>query len=308
MRRWVKWTLGILGAVVVIGGAGYWWFIADGAPPANLPVFALDIERLRTLADEMPGSKPTEIRIEKVAGFDFPATASVGGDGWNTMPMAALSYQIVAPDGAIVVDSALNAAQGAGLGARLDDAAFARMNAALASASQIVITHEHADHIGGIAVHPEPDVIRSRLRLTTEQVAQPARYGAFPVPMPPLFEGYTPLAYVGATAIAPGVVLMKAPGHTPGTQLVFVELANGKEVLFIGDIGWTLRNVETGKGRPRLLSDFMLGEDRAAVFAQLAALKALHEAEPAIVIVPGHDLATVDALIADGTMIAGFAP
>ena len=66
------------------------------------------------------------------------------------------------------------------------------------------------------------------------------------------------------------------------------------------------RNVETGKGRPRLLSQFMLNEDRDAVFAELAMLKALHEAEPELLIVPGHDVAAVDELIASGAMGKGF--
>jgi glyoxylase-like metal-dependent hydrolase (beta-lactamase superfamily II) len=107
-------------------------------------------------------------------------------------------------------------------------------------------------------------------------------------------------------AIAPGVVLIRAPGHTPGSQMVYVKREDGRELLFIGDIGWSLRNVETGKGRPRLLSQFMLNEDRDAVFAELAILKALHEAEPNLLIVPGHDVATVDALIAQGAMTAQF--
>ncbi len=38
----------------------------------------------------------------------------------------------------------------------------------------------------------------------------------------------------------------------------------------------------------------MLNEDRDAVFAELAMLKALHEAEPDLLIVPGHDVAAVD--------------
>ena len=90
--------------------------------------------------------------------------------------------------------------------------------------------------------------------------------------------------------------------------MVYVKRDDGRELLFIGDIGWSHRNVETGKGRPRLLSDFMLHEDRDAVFSELAMLQALHEAEPDLVIVPGHDVAVVDKLVAGGIMEAGFKP
>jgi glyoxylase-like metal-dependent hydrolase (beta-lactamase superfamily II) len=182
------------------------------------------------------------------------------------------------------------------------------MDLALGAADQIILTHEHTDHIGGLAAYRSPEAIRPRLLLTAEQVASTPRYGAFSTPAPPLFEGYEPLDYDGAVAIAPGVVLMKAAGHTPGSQLVYVQQADGRELLFIGDVGWTLRNVLTGKSRPRLLSDLLLGEDRAAVFAQLAALGDLHAAEPAVSIVPGHEAAAIDQLIAEGALIEGFAP
>ena len=35
-------------------------------------------------------------------------------------------------------------------------------------------------------------------------------------------------------------------------------------------------------------------------------LKALHEAEPNLLIVPGHDVAAVDALVASGAMTTQF--
>src|SRR3989442_414512 len=35
--------------------------------------------------------------------------------------------------------------------------------------------------------------------------------------------------------LAPGIAVIKAPGHTPGSQMVFVALESGKEYLLIGD-------------------------------------------------------------------------
>jgi glyoxylase-like metal-dependent hydrolase (beta-lactamase superfamily II) len=193
---------------------------------------------------------------------------------------------------------------GSGLGARIDDDAYARMDMAMSEATQIVVTHEHPDHIGGIVAYGDPQGIAKALRLNKEQVASLPRYG---VSWPPALRDYAPIEYDDMLAIAPGVVLIRAPGHTPGSQMVFVEREDGRELLFIGDIGWSLRNVETGKGRPRLLSQFMLNEDRDGVFAELAALKALHEAEPGLVIVPGHDVMAVDAIVASGAMTTQFA-
>ena len=81
--------------------------------------------------------------------------------------------------------------------------------------------------------------------------------------------------------------------------MIYVKREDGREVLFIGDIGWLMRNIETGKGRPRALSQFMLNEDRDAVFAELATLKALHAAEPDLSWCRGTTCAAVDALIAE---------
>jgi glyoxylase-like metal-dependent hydrolase (beta-lactamase superfamily II) len=136
-----------------------------------------------------------------------------------------------------------------------------------------------------------------------EQVESLPRYG---LSWPAALSDYAPIQYAEPLAIAPGVVLIRAPGHTPGSQIIYVKCEDGRELLFVGDIGWSLRNIETGKGRPRLLSAFMLKEDRDRVFGQLAALKALHEAEPDLLIIPGHDIAAIDALIAAGAMTAQF--
>jgi glyoxylase-like metal-dependent hydrolase (beta-lactamase superfamily II) len=212
---------------------------------------------------------------------------------------------VILPTDTIIIDSALTAAQGASLGAKIDDDAYARMDMALAAATQIVVTHEHSDHIGGILAYSDPSGLGKALRLNAEQVASLPGYG---LALPEALKEYSPIDYDDMLAIAPGVVLIRAPGHTPGSQMVFVKREDGRELLFIGDIGWTLRNVETGKGRPRLLSQFMLNEERDAVFAELATLRALHAAEPDLLIVPGHDVAAIDALVASGAMAAAVRP
>ena len=89
MPRWLRRTLAVLGVIVVALGLGYWWYVGDGNPPGTLPVFTLDMAAIRAKADELPGGKATDIRVETVATFTFPAVAAVGGDGWNAKPMGA---------------------------------------------------------------------------------------------------------------------------------------------------------------------------------------------------------------------------
>lgn len=305
MPRWLKVLLSILMVLGLVGGGAYYWLIGDGGPPSSVSAFGFDLAAVRAKADELPGGKASDVEVEKVAAFNFPAVAAVGGDGWNIIPMAAYSYRVVLPTDTIIIDTAFTAAMGASLGAQIDDDAYARMDLAMSEATQIVVTHEHPDHIGGIVAYNDPQGIARALRLNKEQIESLPRYG---LAWPAALSEYAPIDYTDMLAIAPGVVLIRAPGHTPGSQMVYVKREDGRELLFIGDIGWSMRNVETGKSRPRLLSQFMLNEDSDAVFAELAMLKALHEAEPNLLIVPGHDVAEVDAIIAGGAMSATFKP
>jgi glyoxylase-like metal-dependent hydrolase (beta-lactamase superfamily II) len=303
MPRWLRITLTIVVVLLIAGSGAYYWFIGDGNPPGNIQPYGFDIAAARAKADELPGGKASEVRVEKVASFAFPSVAAIGGDGWSMLPMAAYSYQVVLPTDTVIIDTAFNATLGAAVGATIDDDAYARMEKAMGEATQIVVTHEHSDHIGGILAYADLPGIARAIRLNAEQLANLPRYG---LTWPALLQDYLPLDYEGMLAIAPGVVLIRAPGHSPGSQMVYVKCEDGREFLFIGDIGWTERNVETGKGRPRLVSQFLLQEDRDAVFGQLAMLKALHAAEPALLIVPGHDVAAVDALVAEGALTAQF--
>jgi hypothetical protein len=87
--------------------------------------------------------------------------------------------------------------------------------------------------------------------------------------------------------------------------MVYVQTADGTEFLFIGDVAWHFRNIEVQRERARF-TQFITQEDRAAVFGQLGTLKRLHEAEPRIHIVPGHDGVAVEQMVAAGLMRPRF--
>lgn len=303
MGKWIRRALIALGLLAAIGGAAYYWLIVDSSAPSG-GRYAIDMAEVRRLADLLPGDKAREVRVERVADFSFPATAAVAGDGWKTLPVPVQSYQLVFPGRTAIIDTALNKTMTDGL-VSFDARAYARMQAAMEKAALIVITHEHLDHIGGLSAHPHLAQVLKSARLTKEQIDNPAYMTTAKFPDGAL-RGYRPLVYGRYAAIAPGVVLIKAPGHTPGSQMVYVRRADGTEYLFLGDVAWTLRNVEVVRERARLITQFMIHEDRDAVMLELAELHRIHEAAPSLHMIPGHDARVLAASLKNRLLIAGF--
>ena len=92
------------------------------------------------------------------------------------------SYRLVYPDGSIIVDTALNEGIGGSQLTSFDAAAYGRMQAAMIAAKQIVITHEHMDHIGGLTAHGDLKTVLPKARLTPEQLADPEAKPAGEIP------------------------------------------------------------------------------------------------------------------------------
>jgi glyoxylase-like metal-dependent hydrolase (beta-lactamase superfamily II) len=305
MRVWLRRTLIGLGVLLVLAGGAYYWLVVESHMPRDA-AFTLDLERVRELA-ALPGDKPGAIEFEQVGVFTFPATGVVAGDGWQGVPLPVYSYRLVYPNDSILIDTALRKEMGGSELTSFDSAAYDRMQAAIAKAAQIVITHEHMDHIGGLTAHADLAAVLPKTHLTPEQLSHPEL--SLPAKFPEhALDGYQPLVYEQYHAIAPGIVLIRAPGHTPGSQMVYVQTANGTELLFIGDVAWHFRNIELQRERARLMTWLFLKEDRTAVFGELAALKRLHDTQPAVHIVPGHDGQVIAGLVAAGILKPGFSP
>lgn len=294
VKRW-QWVA--IGVVVLLLVAKHFLLDVAAAPG---PTFAIDVEALHRAAIAS-GPLPERIEVEKVGEFVTPRTLVVAGDGFHMHPMVLLAHRVVWPNRSILIDTAMSPTAAKELpGSKTDADAFARVEAAIKGADQIVFTHEHPDHVGGVAAAEGFAAIAGKVRMTREQLNGPQlERGAFPAGA---LETLKPLDYQGLYALAPGVVLQKAPGHSTGTQLVYVELANGTRYLFVGDIAWTNDNITLQVGRPGLLT-LLIKEDRPAVAAQL---QAIAELPRDIHVIVAHDPSEFDRDLKAGLFKQGF--
>lgn len=301
MKRWHK----IILALLAILAAAFYWLLYDNRP-GNTPAAPLNIAALRTAANAMPGTKPDSIAVETVARGALADTMLVAGGGFGKRDQGVHSFRIAAGAASIILDTGLSAKSNEAMPFyKHDGAAYARVLAALPKASAIVMTHEHLDHIGGALASEGWAATGPRTRITREQFDHPEITA--PVEWPQgSRETYQPLAYQGLHTLAPGVVLIKAASHTPGSQLMFVQLASGREYLFMGDISSMDRNWRETRARSRLVGDLFVGEDRVGVFGWLKAFKALSDANPKMIMVPSHDAVTVDEMVQAGVLTRGF--
>ena len=278
----------LLLALVAIVGVPYYWLLVDNRPGGD-PGPVIRIADLRRLADTIPGPRPESVALQQVGWRRVPGTLFVAGGGLKRNLLSIQAGLISGPWGDIVVDSGLGPQDAAAMGLEAYLPAHqARVDAAMRRARLIVFTHEHIDHIGGLLRLNDWAKVLPHALISPEQTATGAVARTLPWP-----KGATaaiaPLRYRGMTAIAPGVVLIRTPGHTPGSQMVYARLADGREVLFAGDTSTMARNWQQLRARSRLVGDLIVHEDRLAVFGWLKAIRRLHRAAPALVVIPGHE-------------------
>jgi glyoxylase-like metal-dependent hydrolase (beta-lactamase superfamily II) len=306
MKNWLV----LVGALLVAICVFAWWALFDGAAPARAPG-EFDLAAYRALvADDGPETLPTAVRIEFVGESQAPSFAAEAGalDGNRTFSYNSL--QIVAPGGDTIIDGAVDRetldqmSQAKGV---FSEASYARVLAAMAQASQVMITHEHLDHVMAVARHPDPEALAPRLRLTRPQLDGLPQHAPGGV-LAPAITAAEPLDLSTPRRIAPGIAAAAAPGHSLGTEVIFVR-TNAREYLFIGDIVWVMSSLEHLRGRPRFIRWIVPGVDpgRARVLAQIRALHDIAAAEPELIIVPAHDDPYLRGLVSSGVLTEGFA-
>jgi len=301
-------TLAIVTVSLIAAAAvAYYWLIIESHMPST-GSYAIDMAQVRSLADSIEGDGPAEIRVETVGTITFPKTAVVAGDGWEGTALPVSAFQLVYADKTILLDTGFDEATmkaGDAAVSGYDSAAYQRIVSAMNKAALILITHEHWDHAAGLFAQPNLEQLLPVTKLNAEQVEHADRLvpSVFPEA---LRQAYKPVSFEKYLAVAPGVVLIRAAGHTPGSQIIYVRRADGREYLFIGDVAWHKRNIDLVRERARLVTWWFLREDRDAVMLQLAELNRLQREEPDMLIMPGHDPAVLAGAIEGARLTEGF--
>ena len=247
-----------------------------------------DIRRTATL---IPGPRPLRLNFLKFA--ESHRTKNFSVEGAPTIPsiQARTAFQVVYPDGQVMVDAGMDRTVhdffGRGVQEPYLPQAAQQVQQAVREARLIVVTHEHGDHVAGAVSSAAGVEVASKTILTRAQVQTLTVSPQMPeIRLTPEAAGrFITIDYDRYFPLASGVVLIKAAGHTAGSQMVFVALASGREYLLIGDVTWHMDGVRQVKGKDAP----WVTEDARAVMDQLTWLNELSRTDPELVIVPSHD-------------------
>jgi len=300
--------LGLVVVVILLVGfvAGHRLLEREAVPDSS--GYAIDRNELRYMAHAIAGSLPVRVNHHRIAVTHLPRAMIFSGFDFEPHAMVHGVYQIVYADGSyVLVDAGFSRKtfeqmSFGGDDDRYDDAAFETLVAAMAGARAIVLTHEHQDHIQGLAEAADSAAVAERVVISFEQKENPDTANWLPAE---LLERIVAIRYAGIKPVAPGVLIQAAPGHTPGSQLVYVRTQGDAEYLFIGDVAWHMDAIRNLEYRPRLVTDLFLGEDRSAVMAQFRTLHGLL-GDQRLEIVSSHDLDQLEALQSDGKLGNGL--
>jgi len=254
--------------------------------------WSADISEIRRVATLIPGRKPLRINVLKFAESRRTKNFSVKGEPAAPSVQARTVFQVVYADGYVMVDAGMDEPMHRQIGRGAEGEPYyaeqaQAVNTALRGARAIVFTHEHGDHVTGIIRNPYLAELAPKTILTRAQVNTLENRPQFPDLKMTEEQAarYHVIDYDRYMAFAPGWTLIKAAGHTQGSQMMFITLDSGREYLLIGDTAWHMDGVRkvTGKDAPWIV------EDTAAVNDQLKWLNGLSTSEKNLVIIASHD-------------------
>lgn len=231
-------------------------------------------QRIRETATAIPGEMPVRINYVKYAESIRKWKDLIDDGSDDAATMARTAFQIEYPQGFIMVDAGMDRQVHHFFEKEspqpFNDSAASLVARAVQQAKLILITHEHGDHVANV-VRLGNSSIPGKTILTREQAA--ALMNDPQMPEIKLDEGkskqFLITDFESVLPVAPGVVLIKSPGHTNGEIMVYTKLQDGREFIFTGDVSWTYKGVEQNKQKPKSERK-RVGENSDNVAKQLA--------------------------------------
>lgn len=158
----------------------------------------------------------------------------------------------------------------------------------------ILLTHAHWDHVSGL-----PDFPGTPVWVTADERRFIADGGWITaVARSASGAGYVEYAFDGGPYLGfpsshdvygdGAIVVVPAPGHTPGSVIVFLALPDGTRYALVGDLVWQREGISEREERPwlqRTLAD----ADADGVRANLLRMAAIAARFPELIILPAHD-------------------
>jgi glyoxylase-like metal-dependent hydrolase (beta-lactamase superfamily II) len=160
----------------------------------------------------------------------------------------------------------------------------------------ILLTHAHWDHVSGLPDFPGVPVLVSK----RDKVAfnKPGMRGYFGPPFNQFhfnwrefdFEAGPYLGFPRSHDVYGdgSIVCVPAPGHTPGSIIVFVTLPNNVRYALVGDLVWQREGLTNLEERP-LLSRLWADLDPDGTRQNILRMASIVKRIPNMIVVPAHD-------------------
>lgn len=264
--------------------------------------FHADLAVLRRLAGVMPGALPIAINGVRFAASIRPRKFVIEGGDESPVNMPRTAFQLVYADGTVMLDAGMDKAthDSFGEGEPFYPEEFAKLQHALQAARLIVLTHYHADHVAGVLQAPNFAELACKTIATRETIRR-----MMETPHRPHLQlaedrarQFIALDYDLYYPLAPGLVLIKAPGHSPDMQMAYIRLQSGQEFLHSVDAAWNMSNIHDVKGKAAP----WVKEDVAAIKGQLRWLNRISATEKTVTILVTHDNELFDRLTQEGVL------
>jgi glyoxylase-like metal-dependent hydrolase (beta-lactamase superfamily II) len=296
----------LFGQVVPIGLAA-WVSVVPLSAQTN-PYSEALLGRVRAAARAAPEARPRSLHFLTFAEAQGRRSGAVAGADTTPVVIAFPVFQIRFTDKWIMVDAGFEHAlwdefSGPDWPVTYWQDRYDRVLVALRGADRIVLTHEHWDHAAGVQRGPQVAQVAAKTLLTSVQLKtfiDPPDAKHYVRVDSASASRYRTVDYDLVYPLAPGVVLIKAPGHTPGAQLIYLQLASGRELLLVGDLVWLKEGLETGRQRPEATSKD-LKEDRHAIRRQIDWVRRVVRLDK-ITAVPSHDSRVLKSLVQSGVL------